>query len=92
MGGYNDTDEGSGDSGVMTGPSKDSVKKLDQIIQVWLIRNCSRTQAKTPQNFYTKSAIVVLQSRMSLPIVISRDGSKKVNKWVSTISVGLTCL
>lgn len=36
MGSYNDTDEGSGDSGVMAGPSKDSVKKLDQIIQVYL--------------------------------------------------------
>lgn len=34
MGGYNEADEGSGDSGVMTGPSKDSMKKLDQIIQV----------------------------------------------------------
>lgn len=31
---YNEGDEGSGDSGVMTGPSKDAVKKLDQIIQV----------------------------------------------------------
>ena len=37
MPGYNDADEGSGDSGVMQagGPSKDAVKKLDQIIQVW---------------------------------------------------------
>jgi hypothetical protein len=33
---YNEGDDGSGDSGVMpsNGPSKDSVKKLDQIIQV----------------------------------------------------------
>ena len=37
MPGYNDADEGSGDSGVIQpgGPSKDAVKKLDQIIQVW---------------------------------------------------------
>jgi hypothetical protein len=36
MPGYNEADEGSGDSGVMApnGPSKDAVKKLDQIIQV----------------------------------------------------------
>ena len=36
MPGYNDVDEGSGDSGVIatSGPSRDSVKKLDQIIQV----------------------------------------------------------
>lgn len=34
--GYSEADEGSGDSGVMaaTGPSRDAVKKLDQIIQV----------------------------------------------------------
>lgn len=33
---YTEGDDGSGDSGVMpsNGPSKDSVKKLDQIIQV----------------------------------------------------------
>jgi hypothetical protein len=36
MPGYNEADEGSGDSGVIApnGPSKDAVKKLDQIIQV----------------------------------------------------------
>ena len=36
MPGYNEADEGSGDSGVIapSGPSKDAVKKLDQIIQV----------------------------------------------------------
>jgi len=34
--GYNEADEGSGDSGVMASntPSRDSVKKMDQIIQV----------------------------------------------------------
>ncbi len=36
---YTDADEGSGDSGVMptSGPSRDAVKKLDQIIQVGTI-------------------------------------------------------
>jgi hypothetical protein len=34
------------------------------------------------QNFHTKAAIVLLQSRMPLPVSIARDGSKKVNKWV----------
>ena len=43
MGAYNDTDEGSGDSGVMSGPSKDSVKKLDQIIQVWQYNTVCRS-------------------------------------------------
>ena len=36
MPGYSEADEGSGDSGVIAtaGPSRDAVKKLDQIIQV----------------------------------------------------------
>ncbi|KAE8453464.1 autophagy- protein 13 [Mollisiaceae sp. DMI_Dod_QoI] len=66
MPGYSETDEGSGDSGVIaTGPSKDAVKKMDQIIQ----------------NFHTKAAVVVLQTRMSLPVMINKDGSRKVNRW-----------
>jgi autophagy-related protein 13 len=35
------------------------------------------------QNFHTKAAILILQSRMSLPVIITKDGGKKVNKWVS---------
>ncbi|KAG4416495.1 autophagy protein 13 [Cadophora malorum] len=64
---YNEADEGSGDSGVIatTGPSRDVVKKLDQIIQ----------------NFHTKAAYLVLQSRMPLPVVFTKDGTKKLNKW-----------
>lgn len=67
MPGYNDADEGSGDSGVIAagGPSRHAVKKLDQIIQ----------------HFHTKAAIVILQSRMPLPVIPTKDGSKKVNKW-----------
>jgi hypothetical protein len=40
---YNEADEGSGDSGVMAapGPSRDAVKKLDQIIQVIPLLNCT---------------------------------------------------
>ncbi len=46
MPGYNDADEGSEDSGVIQsgGPSKDAVKKLDQIIQVWLVTVCRYSQ------------------------------------------------
>jgi hypothetical protein len=38
------------------------------------------------QNFHTKAAIVILQSRMNLPVIRQKDGSIKVNKWVSDIS------
>ncbi|KAG9233403.1 autophagy protein-like protein Atg13 [Amylocarpus encephaloides] len=67
MPGYGGEDEERTDSGSIPsdGPSKDAVKKLDQIIQ----------------NLHTKSAIVILESRMILPIVYSKDGKKKTNKW-----------
>jgi hypothetical protein len=39
------------------------------------------------KNFHTKAAIVILQSRMSLPVVMTRDQTRKVNKWVSNTAV-----
>lgn len=43
MSGYNDNDDGSSDSGVMSaGPSRDAVKKMDQIIQVRARRSAKR--------------------------------------------------
>ena len=83
---YDEGDEGSGESGVIpsTGPSKDAVKKLDQILQVGHEHPKYLHRADvTCQNFHTKAAIVILQSRMSLPIVLGKDGYKKVNKWVN---------
>lgn len=91
MTGYNEADEGSGDSGVMpaAGPSRDVVKKLDQIIQVSFMSGPSRWNGLLmllKQNFHTKAAYLILQARMPLPIVISKDGTKKVNKWVCKAS------
>ncbi|RKF78308.1 Autophagy-related protein 13 [Golovinomyces cichoracearum] len=61
----NEEDIASGTTSVLNGPSKDALKKLDQIIQ----------------NFHTKAAILVLQSRVSLPPIITQEGTKKINKW-----------
>ncbi|SZF05670.1 unnamed protein product [Blumeria hordei] len=67
MFGYKAYDEGNGKNAISSsnGPSLDSVKKIDQILQ----------------NFHLKAAILVLQSRILLPVVITQEGSKKVNKW-----------
>ncbi|KAK3381666.1 autophagy-related protein 13-domain-containing protein [Podospora didyma] len=55
----------SGDGGG-AGPSRESIKKLDQIIQ----------------NFYSKTAVLVLQSRLNLgPAGGQRAEGKKTNKW-----------
>ncbi|KAI9645141.1 autophagy protein 13 [Ciborinia camelliae] len=64
---YQEIDDASEDSGVMaaTGPSREAVKKLDQILQ----------------NFHTKAAIIIIGSRVGLPVVFTKEGPKKVNKW-----------
>lgn len=67
--GYSEGDDGSGDSGIIAsaGPSQDSIRRLDQVIQ----------------NFFTKAAYIVLSSRMSLPVMQNKDGTKKLNRWFS---------
>ncbi|KAF4464308.1 hypothetical protein FALBO_8859 [Fusarium albosuccineum] len=47
------------------GPPADSVKKLDQIIQ----------------NFYAKTAVLVLDSRIKVKPVRGANGARKPNKW-----------
>jgi len=50
------------------GPSRESIKKLDQIIQ----------------NFYYKAAVLILQSRLNLtPAVARNNDGRKLNKWFS---------
>ncbi|GAB1315998.1 autophagy protein 13 [Madurella fahalii] len=57
-----------GPEGAGTGPSRESIKKLDQIIQ----------------NFYYKAAVLVLQSRLNLaPAGGKRGDGRKTNKWFS---------
>ncbi|KAK0640862.1 autophagy-related protein 13-domain-containing protein [Cercophora newfieldiana] len=56
------SEAGSGD----TAPSRESIKKLDQIVQ----------------NFFSKAAILVLQSRLNLtPAGGKKAESRKTNKW-----------
>ncbi|KAH7375311.1 autophagy-related protein 13-domain-containing protein [Plectosphaerella cucumerina] len=47
------------------GPSAESIKKLDQIIQ----------------NFHTKAAAVILEARMNLQPAKKTSSSKRINKW-----------
>ncbi|KAL2266050.1 hypothetical protein VTJ83DRAFT_5402 [Remersonia thermophila] len=54
-------------SGSGPGPSRDSIKKLDQIIQ----------------NFYYKAAVLILQSRLNTTPVAGRDENRKSNHWFS---------
>ncbi|KAK3899750.1 putative autophagy protein [Staphylotrichum tortipilum] len=62
-------DSGSETPGSQTsGPSRDSIRKLDQIIQ----------------NFYTKAAVLILQSRLeTTPVGGKREDGKKQNRWFS---------
>jgi hypothetical protein len=58
MPGYNDADEGSGDSGVIQpgGPSKDAVKKLDQIIQAWQFTFPTTTKSSNANSFLHRTS------------------------------------
>ncbi|POR32880.1 Autophagy-related protein 13 [Tolypocladium paradoxum] len=47
------------------GPPAESIKKLDQIVQ----------------NFYTKAAVLILDSRMKVKITRNANGMRKTNKW-----------
>ena len=77
------------------GPTKESIKKLDQIIQVRMCivpsrpsrppqLECSISSLLTifvPQNFYLKAAVLIVQSR--IPVTLSGSArSRKTNKWV----------
>jgi autophagy-related protein 13 len=64
-----DAGGGLGSPTTTEGPTSDSVKKLDQIVQ----------------NFNVKCAALVLHSRMNLPPVfnIRGSGNKKISKWFS---------
>ena len=76
----------------------ESIKKLDQIVQVSILDamvvSCEddiRHQAvlTTPQNFHTKAAVLVLASRIGVRPVRNKDGQVKPNKWVSYPTVCL---
>lgn len=87
------------DASSARGPSAESFKKLDQIIQVSLLpsglgllrRLKPRLKANqgSPQNFHTKAASVILDSRMNLKTTSANKGSanRKVNKWVCRLLV-----
>lgn len=83
---YNESDDGGirGDSVVVSGPSVETKRKLDQIIQVSRLETgASGSVANACKNFHTKAATVILQSRMALPTIRTKDQTTKVNKWVS---------
>ena len=84
-----------GDSLIVVGPTSETRKKLDQILQVclysgeiveWQTCEDGMADAGFHQNFYTKAATIILQSRISTPTVQTRDNNIKVNKWVSAAS------
>jgi autophagy-related protein 13 len=71
-----------------SGPSTESIKKLDQIIQVRTSdapRDASEWSSLTfYQNFYAKAAVLVLQSRLNTtPIGGRRINARKPNRWVT---------
>lgn len=95
---YSETEDASprgGDSLVVVGPTMETRKKLDQILQVrlpsmvdakWQSYEAQMANVGFHQNFYTKAATIILQSRIATPTVQTKDNNIKVNKWVSFAS------
>ncbi|CCU82646.1 autophagy-related protein 13 [Blumeria hordei DH14] len=54
-----------------------TVTQLEEEVQTCLVIKHTMKE----MNFHLKAAILVLQSRILLPVVITQEGSKKVNKW-----------
>lgn len=74
---------------VAPGPSRESIKKLDQIIQVCTLVRASSVgcRADCQQNFYLKAAVLILQSRIAVTPTAAGKG-RKTNKWVCIIPGG----
>lgn len=78
--------------GAEAGPSRDSVKKLDQIIQVGAVAGQQSSYCiilTTSQNIFAKTGTLILQERMKVsPVVVAGTREKKVSKWVSLTRTG----
>lgn len=75
----------SSSSSISTSSSSNRNAKLESIIQVGLV-DCNKhhcTVSYKNQNFYTKTAQIIIQSR--IPNMKSTLGKKKLNKWVHTL-------
>ncbi|KAK8065958.1 autophagy- protein 13 [Apiospora hydei] len=58
------------------GPSKESIKKLDQIVQASL--------TEPSQNCFMKAGALVLQNRLRLTPVTLQTGEKRMSRWFQT--------
>ena len=83
------TGQAAGDAGAAApNQARETKAKLNQIIQVcWqsdsLFGGTGR-QLTWLQNYFTKAAQIIIQSRMTVPPVYARGtDTRKVNKWVS---------
>ena len=41
------------------------------------------------QHFFTKAALIILESRVNLPMLLTKDGEARLEKWVWFAQTGL---
>lgn len=75
-------------------PPAESVKKLDQIVQVsktpstCLVFNPFVTDTSLLlQNFFNKVAALVIDSRIKVKHIRGPNGARKTSKWVSLVAI-----
>lgn len=73
-----------------TAPGKEAIAKLNQIVAVWRHRiqphdgTLLTCDGNYHQNYHTKAALIILQSRVDLPPSFTRGSqAPRVNRWVS---------
>lgn len=77
--------------------SRGQYHKVNQVIQVLIFSSHPWLDAYSlQQNFFTKSALAIVSSRVTLPPAYNKDGKMKHNKWVcaacpATPRSSLTC-
>lgn len=86
-------------SPVPDAPSAESIKKLDQIVQVSNTKSAytcpsGNQVANSPlsviQNFFSKVAVLVIDSRIKVKHIKGPTGARKTSKWVSLVAITLT--
>ena len=60
-------------------------QRLNLIIQVSLCPSCSIRLAYVWQRFFSKAALIVISSRVTLPPAHNREGDIRLEKWVRGI-------
>lgn len=92
---YSNEDLSSGSQPVRSSDGREQTSKdrANLVVQVRRETTNSPAHAYTIlQHFFTKAALIICSSRVSLPPAISKTGEAKIDRWVRNLSSAFTPL